>query len=203
MAIPTKPKRAPQIPKAEATARFITVVIELLDEEPIAAISDQLIADTAGINRATIYRHFGSRFELLDAVVAELTRRWLSTVTEILPVPESSWGGHGGEPMRARLNPMTQKIFQLAAYLTAGGHHSESLRTSFTLISDMWISSLESLGVPPRMARTLTFKTIGLNLARAAIVDLVDIPEETISDIEALSLVEIISHEESSAKLGW
>ena len=203
MANPTKPKRAPQIPKAEATARFIAVVIQLLDEEPIAAISDQLIADTAGINRATIYRHFGSRFDLLDAVVAELTRQWLATVTDILPDPKLSWGGAGGEPMRIQLNPLTRKIFQLAAYLTASGHHSERLRASFTLISDMWISSLETLGVPERMAQTLTFKTIGLNLARAAIVDLIDIPEETISDIEALALVEIIGHEESSAKLGW
>jgi AcrR family transcriptional regulator len=82
MAERTRPKRAPQIPKAQATKLFINAVIDLLETRPIADISDQLIADTAGINRATIYRHFGTRFELLDAVVAELTQQRLATASK-------------------------------------------------------------------------------------------------------------------------
>jgi AcrR family transcriptional regulator len=136
MAESTRPKRAPQIPKAQATKLFIEAVIELLETRPITDISDQLIADTAGINRATIYRHFGTRFELLDAVVVELTQQRLATASKTVSSADSDGLGFEEKPPLARILPRGQMIFQLAAYLSAQNYQSDSLRTSMSSLSD-------------------------------------------------------------------
>jgi AcrR family transcriptional regulator len=203
MAEHTKPKRAPQIPKVQATKLFIDAVITLLETRPIGDISDQLIADTAGINRATIYRHFGTRFELLDAVVAELTQQRLATASEAASATDSNEIGFEQKPPLAKILPRGQMIFQLAAYLSAQNYQSDSLRTSMSSLSDWWIEHLERLGVPARMAQTLAFKNMTLSLARASAKDLFALPDDTFADIESLALVEIANFELSVEKLGW
>lgn len=203
MAPSTKPTRAPQIPKAQATKLFIEAVIELLETRPIGDISDQLIADTAGINRATIYRHFGTRFELLDAVVAELTEQRLANASEVVASADSEELGSQQKPPLARILPRGQMIFQLAAYLSAQNYQSEKLRASMGSLSDWWIEHLERLGVPTRMAKTLTFKNMALSLARASAADLFALTDDTFADIEALALVEVANFELSAETLGW
>ena len=203
MAESTRPKRAPQIPKAQATKLFIAAVIDLLETRPIGDISDQLIADTAGINRATIYRHFGTRFELLDAVVSELTQQRLATASEAASSADSDQLGFEQKPPLAKILPRGQMIFQLAAYLSAQNYQSDSLRASMSSLSDWWIEHLERLGVPTRMAQTLAFKNMTLSLARASAADLFALPDDTFTDIEALALVEIANFELSAEKLGW
>ena len=203
MASSTKPTRAPQIPKVQATKLFIEAVIELLETRPIGDISDQLIADTAGINRATIYRHFGTRFELLDAVVAELTQQRLANASEVVASADSEGLGSKQKPPLARILPRGQMIFQLAAYLSAQNYQSEKLRASMGSLSDWWIEHLERLGVPTRMAKTLTFKNMALSLARASAADLFALTDDTFADIEALALVEVANFELSVETLGW
>lgn len=203
MAESTRPARAPQIPKARATKLFIEAVIELLETRPIADISDQLIADTAGINRATIYRHFGTRFELIDAVIAELTQQRLAIAAETASSANSNGPGLEEKPPLARILRRGQMIFQLAAYLSAQNYQSDDLRASMSSLSDWWIEHLERLGVPSRMAQTLAFKNMTLSLARASAADLFALPDDVIADIEALALVEIANFELSAEKLGW
>ena len=202
MAADGRSKRAPQIPRARAKELFIEAVIDLLETLPIAEIPDQLIADTAGINRATIYRHFGSRFGLLDAVVAELTLRWLEIASELVPTVGSERADDVEFPL-LRLSPLGQKIFQVAAYLIAGNHDSETFQDSIEKMNSMWIEILERLGVSPRMARALAFKTMALNLARASSGRIFGVSDDDVADMQALALIEISNHEVSAAKLGW
>jgi len=178
-------------------------VIELLETRPIADISDQLIADTAGINRATIYRHFGTRFELIDAVIAELTQQRLAIAAETASSANSNGPGLEEKPPLARILRRGQMIFQLAAYLSAQNYQSDDLRASMSSLSEWWIEHLERLGVPSRMAQTLAFKNMTLSLARASAADLFALPDDVIADIEALALVEIANFELSAEKLGW
>lgn len=203
MASSTTPKRAPQIPKAQATKLFIEAVIALLETRPIGDISDQLIADTAGINRATIYRHFGTRFELLDSVIAELTQQRLATASETAAAANSEGLSSQQNPPLAKVLPRGQMIFQLAAYLSAQNYHSEKLRASMSSLSDWWIEHLKRLGVPTRMAETLAFKNMALSLARASAGDLLALTDQTFADIEALALVEVTNFNLSAERLGW
>src|SRR3954465_8973827 len=55
--------------RGEATReRIMSAVRELLDEGSFHASTVEEVADRAGISRATLYQHFGSRLELVDAI---------------------------------------------------------------------------------------------------------------------------------------
>src|SRR4051812_9353999 len=64
-AYPTRRRPA----RAEGTReRIMSAVRELLDEGSFHASTVEEVADRAGISRATLYQHFGSRLELVDAI---------------------------------------------------------------------------------------------------------------------------------------
>jgi len=203
MAESTRPKREPQIPKAQATKLFIEAVIELLETRPIADISDQLIADTAGINRATIYRHFGSRFELLDAVVVELTNQWLVLAEDLVAAPPRP--GFPGLTLDfgAPFLHLGAKLFGVGNYLTAASYQSDQVKECFTKIIDTWIRLLESSGMTPRMARAIAVKWLALNLARDTASTLTNIKIDDVIDVQALALAEARNYQNTEIELGW
>jgi AcrR family transcriptional regulator len=68
--MPTRVYRAQRRPdRAEATRqRILTAVHELLKEGVFHESTVEEVADRAGLSRATLYQHFGSRLELVDAI---------------------------------------------------------------------------------------------------------------------------------------
>jgi AcrR family transcriptional regulator len=59
----TRPTRT-----TETRARILTAVRELLAEGAFHESTVEQVADRAGVARATVYQHFGSRLELVDAI---------------------------------------------------------------------------------------------------------------------------------------
>ncbi len=74
--------------------QLIETSIDLLAVDPDLSI--QQIAEAAGIGRTTVYRHFKSRDELLEAVIAEVMARARRTLTGAVVAP--------GEPERSIRN---------------------------------------------------------------------------------------------------
>src|SRR3954466_2917256 len=68
--MPARAYRAQRRPeRAEATReRIMSAVRELLDEGSFHESTVEEVADRAGISRATLYQHFGSRLELVDGI---------------------------------------------------------------------------------------------------------------------------------------
>ena len=68
--MPPRPYRTRTRPtRSEATrGRITTAVRELLAEGAFHESTMEEVADRAGIARATLYQHFGSRLELVDAI---------------------------------------------------------------------------------------------------------------------------------------
>lgn len=203
MAENTRSPRAPQIPKARATTLFIEAVITLLETQPIADISDQLIADTAGINRATIYRHFGTRNDLLNAVIVELSGRWLTRAEDLFAMPVQSGFPRLDLDFGTPFLRLGAKLFGIGNYLTAANYESDRVKECFTKINDVWIRLFESSGMSPRMAQTLALKWLALNLARDTAAKLTNITAEDVIDVEALVLAETQNYKIIETKLGW
>jgi serine phosphatase RsbU (regulator of sigma subunit) len=64
----SRPTEIPRRRRADAEVnaeRVLLAAVELLRSEPDASIED--VADAAGVSRATVYRHFRSRVELVEA----------------------------------------------------------------------------------------------------------------------------------------
>jgi|GEM_PF-1633457 AcrR family transcriptional regulator len=203
MAESTRPKRSPQIPKAQATKLFIEAVIDLLETRPIGDISDQLIADTAGINRATIYRHFGTRFELLDAVVFELTNQWLVLANDLYAAPAVPGFPRLTLDFSTPFLHLGAKLFGIGNYLTAANYQSDQIKECFTKIIEIWIRMFESSGLSPRMARSIALKWLALNLARDTAAAITNITFDDVVDVQALTLAEARNYQNTEVELGW
>src|SRR4051795_10093096 len=67
MARPYRPQR--RSTRAEGTrAKIMAAVRELLEEGAFHESTVEEVADRAGISRATLYQHFRSRLDLVDAI---------------------------------------------------------------------------------------------------------------------------------------
>ena len=67
--MPARAYRARRRPERTATRdRIKAAVHELLAEGGFHQATVEEVADRAGVSRATLYQHFGSRLELVDAI---------------------------------------------------------------------------------------------------------------------------------------
>jgi AcrR family transcriptional regulator len=74
-------ERAVRADARRSTARILEAAQRVLAEDPSASL--ERIAELAGLARATVHRHFASRQALLDALVRNLTDRYLSIIDEV------------------------------------------------------------------------------------------------------------------------
>ena len=68
--------------------RILTAAIRLLADDATASMSD--VASASGVGRATLYRHFASREELLRAIRLESLRECRQALEDV-PVPDAGF----------------------------------------------------------------------------------------------------------------
>ena len=204
MAKPAQPQRAAKVPQGIAKERLIEAAIDLIGTQSLAHISDQMVADKAGLNRAALYRCFHTRHEFLDEVVGVLTQRWLVLFTaNINPDAETrdikGWTFAALQPFLTS----TVKIFETCAYLHTGNYSSPQLQENVRAIVSSWTETFELFGMLPQMANALAHKIFALNLGRTMATPLAGISGETIIDIVQITLTEIRNHATTEKDLGW
>lgn len=67
---------------AQTRDRLLAAAAELLEEAAGEDVSTRAICDRAGVRSPTLYHHFGSKEQLLDAVVSHGLREFLDSVDE-------------------------------------------------------------------------------------------------------------------------
>jgi AcrR family transcriptional regulator len=81
----------PKSGRSQATRdRINAAVRELLTEGAFHSSTVEQVAERAGVSRATLYQHFGSRFELIDAVCEKLNQNpALVEIRGIVDLPDA------------------------------------------------------------------------------------------------------------------
>src|SRR5690348_18370343 len=96
---PLKPDKGEKIPPRQ---RILAAAGELFYRHGIRAVGVDAIADAAGTNKMTLYRHFASK----DELVAEYLRQWARAV-------DACWdryaSAHPGDPL-AQLNAWVEEM---------------------------------------------------------------------------------------------
>ena len=196
--------RAAKISKEVAMARFVATTINLVETLPIAEVSDRLIAETAGINRASLYRYFNTRHELFDIVLDNLIGRYLAELqaatAPYMPDVKNSLMDIG---VLAQTFSISSKVFDIGNYLAAENYHSEALTANITKIFDVWTERLQDAGVAPRMARALALQAIGLGFGRPNASMIIPLRPDDVADVFQLMVNLIKSHAEVTSKFGW
>jgi len=70
---------------SDTRERIITAALELLAQEGEEAVSTRAVSAAAGVQPPTLYRFFGDKQGLLDAVAEHGFRRYLATKTAVTP----------------------------------------------------------------------------------------------------------------------
>lgn len=88
------PDRAPRADALRNRAALVTAAVEVLGRRGLDAPLDE-IATAAGVGNATLYRHFPTRRDLVQAVFAEEMARYAAAVERALAEPDP-WEGVRG-----------------------------------------------------------------------------------------------------------
>ncbi|MFI6483531.1 TetR/AcrR family transcriptional regulator [Nonomuraea sp. NPDC050663] len=104
-----RPKRRADAERS--IARIVAAARELLSADPNAKTDD--IARAAGVGRMTLYGHFGTRAELIDAALVEALRTGDAVLSSV------DLGGNAREAMARLLDSSWQVVAQSAALLAA------------------------------------------------------------------------------------
>jgi AcrR family transcriptional regulator len=204
MATPAQPQRAAKVPQGIARERLIEAAIDLIGTQPLTHMSDQMVADKAGLNRAALYRCFHTRHEFLDEVVGVLTQRWVVVFQEnVLPSVETRDIKGWTFPILEQFLTKTVKIFEIGAYLHTANHSSPQLQENMKKIVTIWAETFELFGMSPRIANALAHKIFTLNLGRIMATQLAGVSSETVIDIVQITLTEMRNYATTEKDLGW
>jgi len=196
--------RATKISKDVAMARFVETTIGLLEKLPIADVSDRLIAESAGINRASLYRYFNTRHELFDLVLEEVSNRYLDdlkTATAAHAQPVNT--GQLSVDVLAPTFALSSQVFAIGNYLVAGNYRSDRLTSNMSKIVEVWTQQFLISGVAPRMARALALQALGLGFGRPNAESLIRLEHGDVVDVFRLMINSMQNHAEMTAKFGW
>ncbi len=101
----------PTDPRSATRARIVDVAARLLGEHGPAAVTTRAVADGAGVQAPTIYRLFGDKDGLLDAVAEHVMATHVATKARV----ESAAVAAGNDPLEdLRASWMAQVEFGLA-----------------------------------------------------------------------------------------
>ena len=200
-----EPAKSARVSRPQAMQRFLDATIALLDVKPIPEISLQEIADATGLNHGYVFRYFGTRLDLFNAVTDELAR--LGTEAGFKEMERRR--EQGEDPVPLDLNVMgkarvhTVKRVKVIQYLVLSGvdpqRFSEKSRELISKIEEQF----QAMGMAPRMAQAQAIKASVLLWSQATLMDILGVTPEEASDVQALSIDGIINHKATTKRLGW
>ncbi|STZ25823.1 TetR family transcriptional regulator [Mycolicibacterium aichiense] len=147
------------------------------------------LADAVGTSHRMLLHHFGSRDELLLAVVDEVERRQMTMLTEVMA------DGAGFAAMWKHLRrPELRALERLFFECYARGAQGESpFMTMLPAAVDRWLSLTQSAG-EPAAAR------LGLAVMRGLLLDLAGTNDDAGVDAAARHFIELIGARENSSR---
>ena len=161
-------------------------VIETVAAEGIGGRSLRDLAAAAGTSHRMLIHHFGSREDLLVAVVEEVERRQMSTLTELPTSPADAVAAMWADLRRPELRPFERLFFECYARAAQG---EEPFTRLLPTAVDGWLAqaALHADGaLDPALLR------LGLAVSRGLLLDLVATNDEQGVDAAADAWVALL-----------
>ena len=194
-----------RVSRAEAIQRFLDTTISLLGAKPISDISIQEIADATGLNHGYVFRYFGTRLDLFEAVTIEIAKRAREQIeteaakrkklsTDIMTMDLS---------LIAAGQELTKLRMRVVMYLISCGvdatRFGDESKKNILLFADY----CESLGMSRRMAEAMAVRSSALIFTNNFMSAAFGLTEQDVQDGLKLSLHEIARSTETQNALGW
>ena len=201
---PTKTWSA-RVSRAEAVQRFLDATILLLATRPISEISVQEISDTAGLNHGYVFRYFGTRLDLFEAVTIEIAKRARAQIEAEAEKRKTKSRDFVSMDLSliAAGQELTQLRMRVVMYLISCGVNAGKFGHESKLNILLFADYCESLGMSRRMAEALAVRSSALIFTNNFMSEAFGLTEQDVQDGLKLSLNEIARASETQKELAW
>jgi AcrR family transcriptional regulator len=158
----------------------------LVDEFAVGGIGDRSLRDVAAAvntSHRMLLHHFGSREELLLAIVDEVERRQISLMQELPEHPADAIAAMWANLRRPELRPFERLFFECYA---RGAQGEQPFARMVPAAVHSWLDDDKAQTVDPAMMR------LGLAVARGLLLDLVATDDGEGVDAAAAAFVDLV-----------
>ncbi len=177
----------PRRPDAVRRAELLDAVIEAMAGGGIGGRSLRDIAAAVGTSHRMLLHHFGTREDLLLAVVDEIERRQASTLQRLPEEPLAAVAAMWADLRRPELRPLERLFFECYA---RGAQGEEPFRRLPAPAVEGWLEQVSAHsglgGGDPELAR------LGLAVTRGLLLDLVATGDEQAVDAAHARFIDLL-----------
>ena len=151
---PPKPKRRSPITRAEGERRLIEAAYQLVQERPFSEVGVRDIAALADVNHGFVHTWFGSKNDLLLAVV----RR------QFLELAENVQRAEPGQPAIGFFDPKVVNIVRLVLWLNLEGVDTSNLFNNMPILDALTERYVDIEKIDPAIAKQAAIQAISIGL---------------------------------------
>lgn len=151
---PQKPKRRSPITRAEGERRLIDAATQLTKERPYSEVGVRDIAAVADVNHGFVHTWFGSKNDLLLAVV----RRQFQVLAENVLAAEP------GTPALDFFDPEVVGVVRLVLWLDLEGCDTSNLFSNMPILDALTARYIDVEKIDPAIARQAAIQAIAIGL---------------------------------------
>jgi AcrR family transcriptional regulator len=151
---PPKPKRRSPITRAEGERRLIEAAYQLVHERPFSEVGVRDIAALADVNHGFVHTWFGSKNDLLLAVV----RR------QFLELAETVQRAEPGQPAINFFDPNVVIVVRLVLWLNLEGVDTSGLFNDMPILDALTVRYIDIEKIDPAIARQTAIQAISIGL---------------------------------------
>ena len=194
-----------RVSRAEAIQRFLDATILLLSTKPITDITVQEISDSTGLNHGYVFRYFGTRLDLLEAVTVELAQRARTQVEAAAEKRRKTPSKIVTMDLQliAAGQELTQLRMRVVMYLISCGVDAKKFAHESKQNILLFADYCESLGMSRRMAEATAVRSSALIFTNNFMADAFGLTKQDVQDGLKLSFNEIARASETQKALGW
>ena len=151
---PTKPKRRSPITRAEGERRLIAAATELIQSRPYSDVGVRDIAELADVNHGFVHTWFGSKNDLLLAVV----RKQFEELADQVRMAEP------GQPALNFYDPRVVSVVRLVLWLDLEGVDTGNLFKDMPILDALTARFISIEKIDPSIARAAAIQAISIGL---------------------------------------
>jgi AcrR family transcriptional regulator len=173
-------------PDVERRRELLDALIDAFADGGIGDRSLREVAEVVGTSHRMLLHHFGSRNELLLAIVAEVERRQMTVLPEAGTRPADAMAAMWADLRRPELRPFERLFFECYARAAQG---EQPFARMLPGAVESWLSEVDAKSgrsADPAFAR------LGLAVTRGLLLDLVATDDDAGVDAAARAFIELL-----------
>jgi AcrR family transcriptional regulator len=176
----------PRPPDERRRQELLDALVDAFASGGIGGRSLREVAAAVGTSHRMLLHHFGSRDELLLAIVEEVERRQTTMLADLPDEPASAFAAMWADLRRPELRPFERLFFECYA---RGAQGEEPFTRLLPAAIGGWLAAVDEQSgatVEPALAR------LGLAVTRGLLLDLVATDDERGVDAAAVAFTELL-----------